>query len=336
MTNKAWTGRRVFITGADGFIGSHLTEALVRAGAEVTALACYNSFDSHGWLDDLSPDVLRSIQLARGDIRDPHQMAQLSKNQDVIFHLAALIAIPYSYEAPRSYIETNINGTVNVLMAAREANVGRVVHTSTSEVYGTAIYTPIDEAHPLQGQSPYSASKAAGDLMAESFHKSFELPIVILRPFNTYGPRQSERAVIPTIIRQVIDPACDVIRVGDLSPKRDFNFVEDTVAAFIAAAILPDTANGEVFNAGSGHMVTIEETLAQIIELTGSTKNVVREEKRVRPEKSEVLTLMANTEKLKAISPWRPETDLSQGLQKTIDWWSERINNLRPSSEYMR
>lgn len=336
MTNKAWTGRRVFITGADGFIGSHLTEALVQAGAEVTALACYNSFDSHGWLDDLSPDVLRSIQLARGDIRDPHQMAKLAKNQDVLFHLAALIAIPYSYEAPRSYIETNIHGTVNVLMAAREANVERVVHTSTSEVYGTATYTPIDEIHPLQGQSPYSASKAAADLMVESFHKSFELPVVTLRPFNTYGPRQSERAVIPTIIRQVIDPGCAIIRVGDLSPKRDFNFVDDTVAAFLAAATLPNKANGDVFNTGSGHMVTIEETLAKIIELTGCTKEVVREETRVRPEKSEVLTLMADAEKLKAASSWRSKTDLAQGLQKTIDWWSGRTQSLRPSSEYMR
>ena len=325
---------KALITGADGFIGSHLTELLVKEGFQVKALCQYNSFNDWGWLEDVG--CRGQIEVVNGDIRDSRFCRHITKDVDIIFHLAALIAIPYSYEAPRSYIETNINGTVNVLMAAREANVGRVVHTSTSEVYGTAIYTPIDEAHPLQGQSPYSASKAAGDLMAESFHKSFELPIVILRPFNTYGPRQSERAVIPTIIRQVIDPACDVIRVGDLSPKRDFNFVEDTVAAFIAAAILPDTANGEVFNAGSGHMVTIEETLAQIIELTGSTKNVVREEKRVRPEKSEVLTLMANTEKLKAISPWRPETDLSQGLQKTIDWWSERINNLRPSSEYMR
>ena len=319
--------KRVLVTGGAGFLGSHLCQRLVERGDDVL---CADNFFT-GTKDNII-DLLEkpNFELMRHDVTCP-----LYVEVDEIYNLACPASPVHYQHDPVQTTKTSVHGAINMLGLAKRTGA-KIFQASTSEVYGTAIYTPIDEAHPLQGQSPYSASKAAGDLMAESFHKSFELPIVILRPFNTYGPRQSERAVIPTIIRQVIDPACDVIRVGDLSPKRDFNFVEDTVAAFIAAAILPDTANGEVFNAGSGHMVTIEETLAQIIELTGSTKNVVREEKRVRPEKSEVLTLMANTEKLKAISPWRPETDLSQGLQKTIDWWSERTNNLRPSSEYMR
>ena len=228
-----WSRRKVLITGADGFIGSHLAEAMVAVGADVTALALYNSFDSHGWLDDLPAKAKSALRQVRGDIRDPHQMAKLCRGRDVVFHLAALIAVPYSYDAPSSYVQTNVQGTVNVLSATREAGVSRVIHTSTSEVYGTARFTPITEDHPLQGQSPYSASKIAADMMAESFHRSFAVPVITLRPFNTYGPRQSERAVISMVIRQALDPRCDALRVGDLPPSRDFSFVADTVAGCV-------------------------------------------------------------------------------------------------------
>ena len=330
-----WNGKKVLVTGADGFIGSHLTEELIRQGANVMALSLYNSFDSHGWLDDLDADMRNAVTLVRGDIRDPHQMAALCKGRDTVFHLAALIAIPYSYDAPSSYVQTNIQGTVNVLQAARDADVTRVIHTSTSEVYGTALTTPITEDHPLQGQSPYSASKIAADMMADSFFRSFDLPVVTLRPFNTYGPRQSERAVISTVIRQIVDDGCADIRIGDATPKRDFNFVGDTVSAFLAAAGLDDKYMGQTFNAGSGHMVTIGEMIETVCAITGCTKPVVQEQHRKRPGKSEVMVLQADASKLKMASGWVPSVSLEDGLKKTAAWWTGRADVLRRDAGYM-
>ena len=333
--SSPWNGTKVVVTGADGFIGSHLAEALTAAGAEVTALALYNAFDSHGWLDDIAVEVRRRLTLVRGDIRDAQQMAALCRGQDVVFHLAALIAIPFSYDAPSSYVQTNVQGTVNVLAAARDAGVRRVVNTSTSEVYGTARATPITEDHPLQGQSPYSASKIAADMMAESFHRSFGLPMITLRPFNTYGPRQSERAVIPSLIRQALDPACAEIRVGDLRPTRDFTFVGDTVAAFMAVAALDDAYLGRTFNAGTGRMVTIGETVERVRAATGCGKPVVEEAVRKRPPDSEVMALMADATSLHDACGWSAGTPLDQGLRVTADWWSGRMDRLRPDAAYM-
>jgi NAD dependent epimerase/dehydratase len=332
-----WSGRRVFVTGADGFIGSHLAAKLVGAGAEVTALAQYNSFDHFGWIDDLDSSVRSAMRLERGNVGDAGQMRALCRSQDVVFHLAALIAIPFSYSAPATYVHTNVEGTCNVLQACLDADVGRVVHTSTSEVYGTAQFVPITEAHPLNAQSPYAASKIGGDMIALSFAKSFQLPVVVLRPFNTYGPRQSERAVISTIIRQVLDPSCDAISLGDLSPKRDFTFVADTAAAFMAAASLDDTHIGSVFNAGSGQMITIGDIVERIKAATGSAKPVRLEEKRHRPENSEVMALQADSSKLAAASGWSPEVSLSAGVSQTIEWWRVRIasGKIRATAEYM-
>jgi NAD dependent epimerase/dehydratase len=329
-----WHGRKVLVTGADGFIGSHLTEALVAAGAEVTALALYNSFDSHGWLDEIGDDARKSLRLVRGDIRDAYQMRQLAKGQDVVFHLAALIAIPFSYDAPGSYVETNVMGTTNVLLAAHEAGCTRIVHTSTSEVYGTAQFTPITEAHPLQGQSPYSASKIGADMMAQSFHRAYGLPVVTLRPFNTYGPRQSERAVISTVIRQILDPRCEAIEHGDLSPKRDFNFVADTVAAFMHAAGLGDEHLGQTFNAGSGRMVTIGEMVETVVSISGCNKPLRQDQSRFRPAESEVMALMADAARLEAASGWRSAVSLEQGLERTLDWWRTRLERVRPGTGY--
>lgn len=289
---------KVLVTGADGFIGSHLAEALVESGARVTALALYNSFDSHGWLDEAKPEIRKAMRLVRGDVRDPHQMAELCKGHDVIFHLAALIAIPYSYEAPSSYVQTNVLGAVNMLKGALAAGNARIVVTSTSEVYGTALFTPITEEHPLQGQSPYSASKIGADMMAESFARSFQLPVVTLRPFNTYGPRQSERAVISTVVRQMLDGRCDSLKLGDLSPARDFNYVGDTVEAFIRASGLCESHSGQVFNSGSGRMVTIGDMVEMAREIAGCDKPIVREKARGRPAASEVMALMADSSKL--------------------------------------
>ena len=334
-SSLTWTGRKVLVTGADGFIGSHLAEALVERGAQVTALALYNSFDGHGWLDEIDPARRGAMRLARGDIRDPDQMRALAKGQDAIFHLAALIAIPFSYEAPSSFVQTNVQGTLNVLSAARDAGVGRVVHTSTSEVYGTARFTPITEEHPLQGQSPYSASKAAGDLMAEAFHRSFGVPVVTLRPFNTFGPRQSERAVISAIVRQAIDPRCAEIRLGDLTPKRDFNFVADTVEAFLAVAGLAESHGGQVFNAGSGVMVSIKDVLDRIVAATGCKKPVVHEDIRVRPADSEVMALMAASDKLTAATGWKSRVALDEGLARTVDWWRPRLDRVRDDARFL-
>lgn len=325
------------MTGADGFIGSHLAEALVKQDAEVTALCLYNSFDRHGWLDDLAAPVRSSLNIERGDIRDASFVRRLARRQDIIFHLAALIAIPHSYLAPQSYVEANMLGTLNVLEAARDADATRVVHTSTSEVYGSALTLPIAENHPLQGQSPYSASTIGADMMAEAFARSFDLPVAILRPFNTYGPRQSERAVIPTVIRQALDPSCLAIRIGDASPVRDFTFVDDTVAAFLAIGLAPDIEFGRPYNAGSGKAVTISEMIDLVVWLAECGKPIEQEASRVRPSASEVRALLADSSRLAALAGWRPMVDLSDGLTRTIAWWRERLQGglVRRQSEFM-
>jgi NAD dependent epimerase/dehydratase len=327
----SWTGRRVLVTGADGFIGSHLTARLVELGAEVTALAFYDARDTFGWLDEVV-EAGCPLRLERGDVRDAELVRRLVSSQQYVYHLAALIGIPYSYAAPASYIRTNVEGTLNVLTAARDVGVERVVHTSTSEVYGTARFTPITEEHPLHTQSPYAASKAAADHLAEAFHRSYGLPVVTLRPFNTYGPRQSERAVISTIIRQALDPRLPHIGVGDLSTRRDFNFVSDIVEAFIAVGGLHDQQMGEVYNAGSGHTVAIGDVVAELLDLTGSAKPVVHQEDRLRPADSEVLELMAAADRLRDATGWHSRVNLRDGLRLTVDWWQDRIRTGPPSS----
>lgn len=313
---------KALITGADGFIGSHLTELLVKSGYQVKALAQYNSFNSWGWLDDV--DVLKEIEVVTGDIRDPYFCQHITKGVDVIFHLAALIAIPYSYLAPDSYVDTNIKGTLNICQAAITNGVGRVIHTSTSEVYGSAKYVPIDEKHPLQAQSPYSASKIAADAMATSFYNAFELPLTIARPFNTYGPRQSARAVIPTIITQIAS-GCDRIELGDMTPTRDFNYVADTCRGFLELARC-EKANGEVVNIGSNYEISIGDVLNLIRELMNSDVEFVMDEQRLRPEKSEVSRLWCDNTKINNLTGFKPEYSLSQGLEKTIDWFTKSHN----------
>ncbi|QUS39128.1 NAD-dependent epimerase/dehydratase family protein [Tardiphaga alba] len=332
-----YRSRKVVVTGADGFIGSHVVEELVAAGAEVTALAAYNSFDSLGWLDDLAPEVARSVKAVRGDVRDPGFVMRLLAGQEMCFHLAALIAIPHSYVAPQSYVETNVTGTLNVLEGARANGLARVVHTSTSEVYGTAQVEPMDESHPLQGQSPYSASKIGADMMAEAYARSFDMAVITLRPFNTFGPRQSERAVIPTIIRQALDPHCQQINLGDLSPRRDFTFVVDTARAFLALGAAQDIAYGTAYNGGTGRSVSIGETLDAIQSLCGTDKPVVTEQARVRPAHSEVRALIADPSRLQRASGWQASYSLEQGLEQSIAWWKSRIavGQVRASSSYM-
>jgi NAD dependent epimerase/dehydratase len=320
-----YKGLKVLVTGADGFIGSHLTEKLVRRDAKVTALCLYNSFDHHGWLDDLPDETRGKLTLVRGDIRDSAFVRRLAEGQEIIFHLAALIAIPYSYAAAQSYAETNVLGTLNVLEAAREHGALRVVHTSTSEVYGTALTMPINESHPLQGQSPYSASKIGADMMAEAFARSFELPVAILRPFNTFGPRQSERAIIPTIIRQALDPSCNAIQTGDTSPLRDFTFVEDTAEAFLALGIAPNIQYGRPYNAGSGKAVSVKDIIDLVLEATHCQRPVVQDPKRMRPAGSEVRALLADSRRLNEDTGWHPRIDLREGLERTVAWWRERL-----------
>jgi len=333
----SYRGLNVLVTGADGFIGSHLTERLVQEGANVTALACYNSFDSYGWLDDLPGAVRGELTLVRGDVRDPAFVRSIVKGQDAVFHLAALIAIPHSYVAAQSYVETNVVGTLNVLEAVQDSGVRRMVHTSTSEVYGSARTVPITEDHPLQGQSPYSASKIGADMMAEAYARSFELPVAILRPFNAFGPRQSERAVIPALLRQMLDPACKTLEVGDVSTVRDFTFVEDTVAAFLALGATPVVAFGQPYNAGSGTAVLVSEVIELATGLTGCSKPVSHAPSRMRPGKSEVRVLLADSSRLAADTGWRPGTDLREGLVRTIAWWQERLRRslVRTHSDFM-
>jgi NAD dependent epimerase/dehydratase len=312
------------ITGADGFIGSHLCELLVENGYQVKALSQYNSFNNWGWLSDI--DCKDQIEIISGDIRDPHFCKSITKDIDIIFHLAALIAIPYSYSAPDSYIDTNVKGTLNICQAAKENKVQRIIHTSTSEVYGTAQYVPIDENHPLSAQSPYSASKIAADAVAMSFFNAFSLPVTIARPFNTYGPRQSARAVIPTIITQIADGASE-IKLGDLSPTRDFNYVEDTCRGFLAIAENDETI-GETINIGSNFEISIKDTLNLIKELMNSEVKFVVDEKRIRPEKSEVFRLWCDNTKIEKLTDFKPKTNIREGLQKTIEWFTQP-NNLK-------
>ena len=312
----------VLITGADGFIGSHLTELLVREGYQVKALSQYNSFNTWGWLDDTA--CLNDIEVLTGDVRDPHYCKHITKNVDIVFHLAALIAIPYSYVAPGSYVDTNVNGTLNICQAAMENNVSRVIHTSTSEVYGTAKYVPIDEQHPLQAQSPYSASKIGADAMAMSFFNAFDLPLTIARPFNTYGPRQSARAVIPTIIAQIAS-GCPQIELGDVTPTRDFNYVADTCRGFLELARC-EKAVGEVVNIGSNYEISVADTLNLIRELMNSQVEFVFDQQRMRPEKSEVCRLWCDNTKIKALTGFEPEYSIRQGLQKTIEWFTVAEN----------
>ena len=308
---------KVLVTGADGFIGSHLTEMLVENGFSVKALSQYNSFNDWGWLDDIS--CLDKVEVLTGDVRDPHFCKEITKGVDIIYHLAALIAIPYSYVAPDSYVDTNIKGTLNICQAARENNVKRVVHTSTSEVYGTAQYVPIDENHPLQPQSPYSATKIAADAIAMSFYNSFELPITIVRPFNTYGPRQSARAVIPSIIAQIASGK-KKINLGDVSPTRDFSYVEDTCRGFLALGAC-DQAVGETVNIGSNFEISIAETFSLIKEIMNSDIEFIEDKQRIRPEKSEVFRLWCDNSKIEALTGFKPQIDIRNGLHRTIEWF---------------
>jgi NAD dependent epimerase/dehydratase len=307
---------KVLVTGADGFIGSHLCEMLVEKGYQVKALSQYNSFNNWGWLEDVN--CKNQIEVLTGDVRDPHYCKHITQDIDVIYHLAALIAIPYSYVAPDSYVDTNIKGTLNICQAARENGVERIIHTSTSEVYGTAQYVPIDESHPLQPQSPYSATKIAADAMAMSFYNAFNLPITIARPFNTYGPRQSARAVIPTIITQIAN-GINEIKLGDVTPTRDFNYVEDTCRGFIALAEC-DASIGETVNIGSNSEISIGDTLTLIKELMNSEVKFISDEQRLRPEKSEVFRLWCDNTKIENLTGFKPQIDIREGLQRTIDW----------------
>lgn len=313
-----WQGKKVLVTGAEGFIGSHLTERLVELGADVTALAQYNSFNSWGWIDTFDRNTKESIKVVTGDIREYDGMKRIIKGQEVVLHLAALIAIPYSYLSPMAYVRTNVEGTTNVLEACREYNVEKIVHTSTSETYGTALYVPIDEKHPMQGQSPYSASKIGADKMAESYYKSFNMPIATLRPFNTYGPRQSARAVIPTIISQILAGKTE-IKLGSLTPTRDFNFVKDTAEAFIKVAESEKTI-GEVINAGSNYEITIGDTVKKIISIIGKDVKILCDDERIRPENSEVNRLWADNAKIKELTGWQPNYTIDQGLEATVEW----------------
>jgi NAD dependent epimerase/dehydratase len=319
---------KILVTGADGFIGSHLTESLVRQGHQVKAFSLYNSFGTWGWLDDCASDVKGQFEIFAGDIRDPYGVRAAVKGCDVVLHLAALIAIPYSYHSPDTYIDTNIKGTLNVLQASRDFGIRRVVHTSTSEVYGTAKFVPITEEHPLQGQSPYSASKIGADQIARSFYSSFDTPVVTIRPFNTYGPRQSARAVIPTIITQLANGQSR-IRLGATHPTRDFSFVADTVAGFIAA-MNSEHGVGEVVNLGSSFEISIGDTARCIAEAMGKEIEIVIDEDRLRPEKSEVERLFASNEKAKQLFDWVPayggRNGFMRGLVNTIEWFSDPQN----------
>lgn len=319
--------KKILVTGADGFIGSHLTESLVRSGYDVRAFVLYNSFNSWGWLDEAPLDIRRSLDVFSGDIRDPYGVRKAMEGCDTVLHLAALIAIPYSYHSPDTYVDTNIKGTLNVVQAARDFGV-KVVHTSTSEVYGTALTVPISETHPLQGQSPYSASKIGADQLALSFYSSFETPVTVLRPFNTYGPRQSARAVIPSIITQIASGVRE-LKLGALHPTRDFNFVKDTVSAF-KDIMSCDAAIGTVVNAGSGFEISIGDTVKMIADLMGADVSIKTDEQRLRPEKSEVERLLADNSRLKSLTDWSPQygslEGMRQGLMETIEWFSNPAN----------
>ena len=315
--------KKVLVTGAGGFIGSHLTEELVKSGAKVRALAHYNSRNDWGLIDLLPKEIKQELEVITGDIQDPFMIRKAVKGCAVVFHLAALIAIPYSYIAPESYVNVNIKGTLNVLQACLEEGVEKVVHTSTSETYGTAQYTPIDEKHPLQGQSPYSASKIGADKIAESFYRSFGLPVATTRPFNTYGPRQSARAIIPTIITQAL--VSSEVNLGLLTPVRDLTYVKDTVAGFLKVAE-SDKSVGEVINIGTGCGITIGDLAEKIIGFVGKDVTIVRDEQRVRPEKSEVMQLLCDNRKAKELIGWEPRYALEEGLRGTIKWIKKNLD----------
>lgn len=319
--------KKVLVTGADGFIGSHLVEALIERGCDVRAFVFYNSFNSWGWLDTLPPEKLKTLDVFAGDIRDPNGVAQAIQGCDVVFHLAALIAIPFSYHSPDSYVDTNIKGTLNVLQASRKSGTERVLVTSTSEVYGTAQYAPIDEKHPFQGQSPYSATKIGADRLAESFFRSFDTPVVIVRPFNTYGPRQSARAVIPTVITQLLSGQTE-LRLGSMTPTRDFNYVKDTAQGFIALAEA-DAAIGQEINIATGEEHTIGEVANMLISELNPDAKFVTDEQRLRPDASEVFRLLGDNTKITTLTGWRPSHDLRAGLGDTIVWFKKPDNLAR-------
>lgn len=316
--------KKVLVTGADGFIGSHLVEKLLAENCEIKAFVYYNSFNAWGWLDTLSKDKLDGLEVFSGDVRDPNGVRTAIKDVDVVFHLAALIGIPFSYHSPDSYVDTNIKGTLNVLQASRDIDVERVIVTSTSEVYGTAQYVPIDEKHPKQGQSPYSATKIGADKMAEAFYRSFETPVVTVRPFNTYGPRQSARAVIPTIITQLLNGSKE-IRLGSLTPTRDLNYVDDICEGFLALAKC-DEALGKEVNVGAGQEISIGDLAAHLLELINPDAKIIAEDMRMRPEASEVERLMCDNSLMKELTGWQPAVSLKEGLMKTIDWFKAEGN----------
>lgn len=316
--------KKVLVTGADGFIGSHLVEQLVKEGYEVKAFVYYNSFNSWGWLDTFPQNLLDAIEIISGDVRDPNGVRNAVKNIDTVFHLAALIGIPYSYEAPDNYVDTNIKGTLNILQAARDYNLERVLVTSTSEVYGTAQAVPMSENHPRQGQSPYSATKIGADYLAESFYRSFDLPVTIVRPFNTYGPRQSARAVIPTIITQLLSELNE-LKLGALHPTRDFVFVKDTARGFTEIARSADTI-GEEINIATNEEVSIKKLAEELVALIHPETSIAIEQRRIRPEGSEVDRLLGDNTKIKKMTDWQPQFSLREGLEKTIAWFSEKEN----------
>ena len=320
-------GKKILVTGADGFIGSHVTEILVRNGHEVRAFTFYNSFNSWGWLDVLPKAVMDHVEVFAGDIRDPNGTREAMRGCEAVFHLAALIAIPFSYHSPDSYVDTNIKGTLNILQAARELGISRVLVTSTSEVYGTAQYVPIDETHPLQGQSPYSATKIAADSLSESFYRSFGLPITIVRPFNTYGPRQSARAVIPTIITQLLSGKTD-IHLGSLTPTRDFNYVKDTARGFYEIFQSEQTI-GEKINIASQQEISIGDLANELIQQINPAAEIVCDEERLRPDKSEVNRLLGCNEKIRRLTGWTPQYTLKQGLAETIEFLRNNLNRYK-------
>lgn len=318
---------RVLVTGADGFIGSHLVESLLGEGHEIRAFSYYNSFNTWGWLDTLASDKLKEIEVFTGDIRDPNGVREAMKGIEDVYHLAALIAIPFSYHSPDSYVDTNIKGTLNVLQAARDVDVKRVLVTSTSEVYGTAMYVPIDEMHPFQGQSPYSATKIGADRLAESFYRSFNMPITIVRPFNTYGPRQSARAIIPTIITQLL-AGKEEIKLGALTPTRDFNYVKDTVQGFIEIAKSSKTI-GEEINIATQQEISMGDLANELINQINKNARIICEEDRMRPEKSEVNRLLGSNEKIKCLTNWTPRYSLKTGLSETIEWFKDNLDGYK-------
>ncbi len=310
--------KSVLVTGSDGFIGSHLIEELLKYNCKIIAFVYYNSFNSWGWLDALPVEIVNKIDVIAGDIRDANFVEKQVSNVDVVFHLAALIGIPYSYHAPQSYVDTNIQGTLNILNAAKKFNTKKIIVTSTSEVYGSAIYVPIDEKHPLQGQSPYSATKIAADKLSESFYKSFDIPLVIARPFNTYGPRQSARAVIPNIITQILS-GDDELKIGNLTPIRDFNYVKDVVSAFAKIAICDDLIGHEV-NIASGESTSIKDLINTIIDITNSKVRIIEDKSRYRPDSSEVDRLIGDNKKITSMTDWKPKYNIENGIKETIDW----------------